>query len=272
MGRLAGLCRGGRDGGIGLPGEASIDIPTDGDAENGARTNGIGTLNEGTLHAQIKDWLAQPGDQFEVPVDGFVVDIVRGQRLIEVQTRNFASIKAKLWKLTREHDVLLVHPIAACKWIVKVDPETGELLSRRRSPKRGRPCHLFDELIRVPTLINDPHFSLDILMTHEDEIRVADGKGSWRRKGVSIVDRRLIDVVERCRYACAADLGRLLPEDMPELFTNRDLKATMGVSLRQAQRISYCLARIGVIERDGKRGRAYLYRRTTAAGGTLPQG
>jgi len=243
--------------------ESGVRAPT---SEGGARSNGIGTLNEGTLHAQIKEWLAQPGDQFEVPVDGYVVDIVRDNRLIEIQTRNFASIKAKLWTLTREHDVLLVHPIAACKWIVKVDPETGELLSRRRSPKRGRPSHLFDELIRIPTLINDPHFALDVLMIHEDEIRVADGKGSWRRKGVSIVDRRLLDVVERNRYSIAADLARLLPDELPEAFTNRDIKAAMRVSLRHAQRVSYCLARMGVIEKDGKRGRSHLYRRTGAEG------
>ena len=48
--------------------------------------NTIGTLNEKPLHAALKDWCARPGDQFEVFVDGFVVDIVRGNLLIEIQT------------------------------------------------------------------------------------------------------------------------------------------------------------------------------------------
>ncbi len=36
--------------------------------------SGIGLLNEKPLHASLKEWYAQPGDQFEVPVDGFVID------------------------------------------------------------------------------------------------------------------------------------------------------------------------------------------------------
>ena len=45
------------------------------------------------LHADLKRWYCQPGDTFEQPVDGFVVDVVRGDLLIEIQTRSFSSIK-----------------------------------------------------------------------------------------------------------------------------------------------------------------------------------
>tara|TARA_B110000014_G_C20100324_1_gene577464 strand:- start:1253 stop:1462 length:210 start_codon:yes stop_codon:yes gene_type:complete len=37
----------------------------------------IGTLNEGSLHASLKQFFAQPGDEFEVPINGYVIDIVR---------------------------------------------------------------------------------------------------------------------------------------------------------------------------------------------------
>jgi hypothetical protein len=64
----------------------------------------IGLLNEKPLHASLKQWYAQPGDRFEVAVDGFVIDIVRDDLLIEIQTRNFASINSKLCKLTQSYD------------------------------------------------------------------------------------------------------------------------------------------------------------------------
>ena len=51
----------------------------------------IGLINEKPLHASLKQWYARPGDRFEVPVDGFVIDIVRDNLLIEIQTRNFAA-------------------------------------------------------------------------------------------------------------------------------------------------------------------------------------
>ena len=61
----------------------------------------IGLLNEKALHASLKQWYARPGDQLEVAVDGFVIDIVRDDLLIEIQTRNFSSIKSKLTNLVR---------------------------------------------------------------------------------------------------------------------------------------------------------------------------
>ncbi len=55
----------------------------------------IGTLNEKPLHAALKEYYAKPDDQFEVSVDGFVIDIVQGDLLIEIQTGNFASINVE---------------------------------------------------------------------------------------------------------------------------------------------------------------------------------
>ena len=48
--------------------------------------SGIGLLNEKPLHASLKQWYARPGDRFEVAVGGFVIDIVRDDLLIEIQT------------------------------------------------------------------------------------------------------------------------------------------------------------------------------------------
>ena len=67
--------------------------------------SGIGSLNEKPLHASLKKWYARPEDRFEVEVDGFVIDIVRDDQLLEIQTGNFASIRSKLKKLVRSHRV-----------------------------------------------------------------------------------------------------------------------------------------------------------------------
>ena len=39
-------------------------------------SHNISTLNEKPLHAALKEWYASPGDRFEVPVDGYLVDIM----------------------------------------------------------------------------------------------------------------------------------------------------------------------------------------------------
>ena len=80
---------------------------------------GIGLLNEKALHASLKQWYALPGDRFEVAVSGFVIDIVRAELLIEIQTGSFASIKSKLTNLVQSHQVRLIYPIIQEKWIVR---------------------------------------------------------------------------------------------------------------------------------------------------------
>src|ERR687896_732051 len=118
---------------------------------------GIGLLNEKPLHASLKQWYARPGDRLEVTVDGFVIDIVRDDLLIEIQTRNFASIKSKLNNLARCHRVRLIYPILQEKWIVRPATLNGKGAIRRKSPKRGRTEDLFWELVSIPQLLLNPN-------------------------------------------------------------------------------------------------------------------
>jgi hypothetical protein len=77
-------------------------------ASRQAETPAIGTLNEGALHAQLKDWYRRRGDRIEQVVDGFVVDLVRGNLLVEIQTGSFAPLRRKLDLLTQRYRVRLV--------------------------------------------------------------------------------------------------------------------------------------------------------------------
>jgi hypothetical protein len=219
----------------------------------------IGLLNERPLHASLKEWYAQLGDQFEVAVDGFVIDIVRDDLLLEIQTGNFASIKSKLRKLVRVHQVRLIYPIAQEKWIVKQAKNKSCADTRRKSPKRGRIEELFWELVSFPHLLADPNFSLEVLLIREEEMRRYEGKSKWRRRGWGIEERRLLGVVDRRLFGKAADLQALLPEKIVEPFTTKDLAEAMGVRRQLAQKMAYCLHKASVIELIGKRGRANLY-------------
>jgi hypothetical protein len=64
----------------------------------------IGVLREGPLHAAVKAMLAAPGDRLEVPVDRFVIDLIRADgELVEVQTAGFGPLQAKLDALLDRH-------------------------------------------------------------------------------------------------------------------------------------------------------------------------
>lgn len=224
----------------------------------------IGTLNEKPLHAALKEWYAEPGDRIEVEVDGYFVDLVRGDLLIEIQTGGFSGIKGKLLTLTEAHHLRLVYPIAREKWIVKQAQDGRGRLGRRKSPKRGQVEDVFAELVSFPALITRPSFSLDVLLIQEEEVRVHSPGRAWRRRGWVTHERRLLDVVGRRTFETGPDLAGLLPASLGGDFTTADLAAALSRPRWLAQKMAYCLRRAGMIEVVGKQGRSILYRRASS--------
>jgi len=219
--------------------------------------SGIGLLNEKPLHASLKQWYARPGDRFEVPVDGFVIDIVRDDLLIEIQTRNFSAIKSKLTRLTHSHPVRLIYPIVQEKWIVRSANDRG--YTRRKSPKKGRIEDLFWELVSIPQLLSNPNFSLEVLMIRQEEVRRYEAKRRWRGKGWVTEGRRLLEVVDQRLFWQSSDWLRFLPDGLGS-FTTRDLATEINTGTELAQKMAYCLRESRMIELIGRRGRANLYR------------
>lgn len=224
-------------------------------------TEHIGVLNEKPLHATLKLQYAEPNDIFEVPVDGFLIDIVRGDLLIEIQTQGFASIKHKLTSLVERHPVRLVYPIAQEKWILKLAEDGQSQTSRRKSPRRGALEDIFEELVSIPELLSHLNFSIDVVFTKEEEIRRYDRTRGWRRKGWVTHERRLLQIVSRELLNTPDELCALIPSFLVEPFTTHDLAMAMNRSRRFAQKMVYCLRRMGSITPAGKRGNAVLYTR-----------
>jgi len=220
---------------------------------------GIGALNENPLHAALKAWYARPGDQVEVPVDGFVIDVVQDDLLVEIQTGNFSAIKPKLKQLTETHPLRLVYPVAHEKWLLKRARDGSQQTTRRKSPKRGRVTDVFWELVSFPRLLLRPNFSLEVVLIQEEEVRRYTGRRRWRRRGWVTEERRLLKVVERHRFENIADMAALLPEDLAVPFTTADLAKALDIRRKLAQKMAYCLRKMDVIRQTGKRGRAYLY-------------
>ena len=232
-----------------------------------AASSGLSTYREGSLHATLKDLYTRPGDRVEESVDGYVVDVVRDDELVEIQTASFSSAARKLRRLVTNHRLALVHPIASERWLVRVDAD-GVVTDRRRSPKRGLPLDLFHELVAFPELVAHPNFRIELVMIREEELRgpVPDGaryrypREWWR------LDRRLLEVIETIRVDTPADLLGLLPADLPETFTSADIAAASRRTRHLAMRTAYCLQRAGATRCIGRRGRAQVYEATSGGG------
>jgi hypothetical protein len=226
--------------------------------------SGIGVLREGPLHAAVKDLCARPGDRTEVPMEGYVIDLVRADgELVEIQTGGFSPLGPKLDALLDGHRMRIVHPVAAERRIVRID-EHGEVLSSRRSPLRGAALDVFDRLVSFPSLLAHPNLTVEVLLCREDHIRAPEaGRSRSGRRRRDPGQRRLVDVVGSVVLASPADAAALLPDALAAApFTTRELATALGCRMVLAQRVAYCLRAMEVLADAGKRGRAPLHRRT----------
>ena len=103
------------------------------------------------------------------------------------------------------------------------------------------------------------HCDQDVLLIDEEEIRCRDGKGSWRRRGVSIKDRRLLKINASTLFNTEHDFLQFLPPDLSEPFTNRRFANQGGIPIRLAQKITYCLEKMQAIQCIGRARRARLF-------------
>lgn len=223
----------------------------------------IGTLNEGPLHESLKALYTPANAEQEVPIDGFVADVKLGQQVIEIQTTSFGAIRRKLEHLVESYSVVLVHPIAAQRTIVKLPVEQDAEATRRRSPKKRKLVNILDELVSIPQLLKHPNFELEAVLTEEEEVlEYAPGKVR-RRKGWRVVQRRLVDVREQHRFRCIDDLWALAPGELADTFGTAELALAMQAPRAMAQKFAYCMREAGSITLCGKLGNALQYERVT---------
>lgn len=223
----------------------------------------IGELNERSLHRALKARYAVAGSATEQAVDGFVADVVIGERIIEIHTGVFWSVKKKLNRLLPRFAITLVHPIAKDRYIVKVPANPSASTTRRKSPKHGSVFAIFGALASIPKLLEHPNLTVEVVMTVEEEVRAVDAKRNRRRGGWTSIDRRLLEIAEIHRITGMRDLFAMLDSELPETFTTRDMAAAMHSSRRLGQQAAFCLREARVTEICGKEGNALVYRRSS---------
>jgi len=221
----------------------------------------INTYNEKDLHGDIKHFLLKPGDLLETPYKGFIIDIKRDDLLIEIQTKSFSALRKKLEKLLDINPIRIVHPILLNKEIVLLSSEKN-ILNKRLSPKHGDITDIFEELIYIHDLFRHINLEIQLLLVTVQEFRIDDGNGSWRRRGISIVNTKLKEIHENHLIKDAIQLFKFLPKNIfDSQFTTRDLSSAMKITMKRAQKICYSFKNLELIEAVSKQGRLTVYQK-----------
>lgn len=228
--------------------------------EEASGAAGIGTLSEKRLHAALKYYYAPDASCREVKIGRYVADVFDGERIVEIQSRNFRYLCPKLQEFLERYPVHVVHPIPRSRYLVWTDPATGCSTKPHKCRSVGRPLEAFEELYAIRQFLPSDRLSVELLLFDLDEYRLLDGRGENRKKGATKLEKIPRGVPTSVFLQTKADYAALLPETLPERFTVSQFSRLTGVRGRASYSAVHVLETLGIFEQDGTEGRAAAYR------------
>jgi len=223
----------------------------------------IGTYKEKKLHVMLKRYFEENTEFHEIPVNGFIADICRNNVITEIETSGFSGLKPKLKAYLSDYKVQLVYPLASVKYISWIDPESGKITSRKKSPKKATAYDALFEMVRILPYVQ--HENLTVLVPHLeiDEYRLLNGWSKDRKRGSNRYERIPTDIFAIEEFSTDADFTKYIPENCTGSFTLADFAKSAHITSRDANGVLHVMMERGLLERVGKKGHAYLYSRTT---------
>lgn len=221
--------------------------------------SGIGTYKEKTLHAVLKQYIEPDETKQEVSVGSFVADIFNQNGITEIQTRSLNAIRKKLDYFLKDNIVTVVFPMASTKWLIWIDPETGEITKQRKSPKTGLPYHAFPELYKIKQQLIHPNLKLRLILLDIKEYRFLNGWSKDKKKGSSRYERIPVDLVDEIHIECTEDYKKLIPRSLKNGFSSKDFAKAAKMNKNAASVALNVLFYVGAVKRTGKKSRCYIY-------------
>lgn len=220
---------------------------------------GIGTEGEKTLHAIFKRYYEPDPAFHEVKTDGFIADVRRDGRIVEIQTHGLYRMKKKLAAFLPVYDVTVVYPIPRVRTVRWIEPD-GTLSDKRKSPKTGKYAAAASELLGIRDLLPHPRLTVVLSLCDCNDYKVRQGKVG-RKRGAMRYERVPTALVSELSLSTPRDYLALLPEGLPDVFTSADVSKLGKLRRDDASALLLLLHHVGAVERVGKNERRYyLYR------------
>ena len=244
-----------------IPDRAAFERAAEACREAADAPSDIGTYNEKTLHKTLKYYFCPDCLFHEITLRGKICDAYGDGKIYEIQTGNFSHLKDKLKVFLPEYEVIVVYPLVIERTVKWIDPETSEIVSERRSGKRGIISDILPELYAIREFLNDEKLSIMIAGVECAELRLLNGYGKDRKiraKKYDIIPTRLISLQ---LFSGMDEYGEISPslEDREykadEIY--KLLKMRKGADAWRALRV---LVFTGKLAETGKSGRATVYR------------
>ena len=222
---------------------------------------GIGTLQEKTIHAVLKHYCEPNVDLHEIRQNGFVADIVQSDQILEIQTRGFDRLRKKLEAFLKVKPVTIVYPIPYVKWISWIDCETAEISKRRKSPKKGSIYDIVPELYKIKMFLPNENLSFRLILINMEETRLLNGWSYDKKRGSHRHDRIPLEIVDEVYFTNSNEFSRFIPDQLNDPFTTDDFHKAAKISIDRARTTVHILAYLNIIKKVGNQGKFIVYER-----------
>lgn len=221
--------------------------------------HGFGTLKEKSIHSIMKNYYAPDEDMHEIPIENYIADIYTGTEIIEIQNGNFNKMRDKLDAFLPIYDVTIVYPIPHEKWVKWIDPDTGDVSKKHKSPKKGSGYTAFPELYKLKKYLREEHLHFRFPLLNMEEYRMLNGWSTNRKRGSTRYDRIPISFEQEICIECLEDYMQFVPYDLKEQFTCPEFSKAAHITKDLGSVVLNILTELEIVRRVGKQGRAYLY-------------
>lgn len=223
----------------------------------------IGTQQEKILHRTIKYYLCPDEKYHEIKIDGYFVDVYYQNKIEEIQTRSFNSLRKKLTDLLPNYKIEIVYPCSQ-KNIYKINEDTGEIVGPRKSPDKSGIWKSFVELYKIKMFLQDKNLSFRILFFEVDEYRRLAKKHHGRTLGYTPIEQIPKQLKKDLVFSTVLDYSTQLNLlSLPHEFTSKEFHLATKLSPKNSSIVLNVFTHLGCVKRTGKQKNAFIYQIVT---------
>ena len=225
----------------------------------------IGTYREKKLHLILKRYFEPDPAYHEIPCAGFIADILRDGHITEIESNSLTGLHEKLDAYLPEYTVDIVYPLAANRFVTWIDPATGNMSQKRRSPKKATVYDAIAECIRLRSYLRKPGLRILAAFLDIEEYRLLDGWSRDRKRGSHRYERIPQELHRIVVLDSTDSYARFIPENCPDPCTVREFASAAGIQRDRARTVLHVMEAVGAMENCGKRKRELLFHRVQSA-------
>ncbi|MBE6535109.1 MAG: winged helix-turn-helix transcriptional regulator [Ruminococcaceae bacterium] len=220
----------------------------------------IGTYNEKRIHRILKRLVCEDASCYEQKIGRYVADVLSEGHLTEIQTSSFRPLgkKIKFYLTQTDFSVTVIRPVICEKTVIRMDKETGEIISQKRSPKHERDTDVLCDLYYLSPFLGDPRFCIKLLHITAEEYRFSE-RVRYRKSGAFDKDLCPVSLVGCTQISSVFDVRKILPTELTEKpFTSPEFAKLTKLRARRLSMALSLLMSLGILTRE-KDGRQYIY-------------